>query len=55
MPRQKNSGGVVPGSNISDVTGLWANVQRARANGHDVVNLAGVYDADKFVAHDNHV
>jgi hypothetical protein len=40
---------------VSDVTGLWSNVERGRAHGHDVVDLARVNDADKFVAHYNDV
>ena len=40
---------------ISDVTGVWSNVERGRGDGQDVVDLAGMNNTDKLVAHHNDV
>ena len=42
-------------SELGYVTGLWSNVERGSADGDDVVDLAGMNDADKRVAHHDHV
>ena len=40
---------------IGDMTWLWSNVKRGRADRHDVVDLARMNDADKLVAHHDDV
>ena len=40
---------------ISDMTRRWSDVQRGRADRHDVVDLARMDDADKLIAHDHDV
>ena len=37
------------------VTGLWSNVKRGSADCYDVVDLAGVNDTDKRIAHHDDV
>ena len=43
------------GCEIRYVTLGRSDVQRRNADGHDVVNLAGVNNARKIVAHHNHM
>jgi hypothetical protein len=40
---------------IGYMAGLWSNVERGRADRHDVVNLAGMNNADELVAHHDNV
>ena len=42
-------------SDVCDVTRLGTDVKNRRANGQNVVDLARVNNADKFVSHDDYV